>query len=503
MAEKLDDKDVKKGHFNEQMGFQKGSKDFDLAVIGGGITGASIARDASLRGLKVILCESHDFGSGASSKSSKLIHGGLRYLEQFDFGLVKEALEERSILLRTDPIHVKWLPFVLPVYKGQRRSLWMIRLGLTVYDLFSPKGAPTYLSLTPAEVTNRFPHLSPKGLKGGCQYFDAQMEDSRIVIENLRSARKNGALLLNYTPAAPLFDPQGQVIGITYNGKSALAKNVIDATGAWSPALQQEIALKPTKGVHLVIPQVHPTCALTLEAPQDQRVIFLLPWEGATLLGTTETPCESALDALTVDESEVRYLLNAYHHYFPKGGSEILGAFAGVRPLVKDAHNQPFKVSRKPILHRSQNGLLTLVGGKYTIYRKMAQDAVDQLTHVRCTTATLPLSESGEVLRPFAEQLALDQDTISHLLSRYGLGALPILQRVEKNRAEGEKFCPFHPFIRAEILYALEEEFVVKAEDWLCRRTTVGFHSIPGCLCRQTVESYLNTHQGNCQIASP
>ena len=299
--------------------------DYDVAIIGGGITGAAIARDASLRGLKVLLCEKGDFAQGASSKSSKLIHGGLRYLEQLDFALVKEALEERSILINTLPLHVKWLPFLLPVYNEHKRPYWLIRLGLTLYDLFSHRAAPPYKPQTREAILQRFPTLNPEGLKGGCLYYDAVMDDSRIVIENLRSAKQLGATILNYTTAAPFLSPEGQVQGVIYNGQKAYAKQVIDASGAWSAEFQKEIALTPTKGVHLVIPQVHQECALTLEAPQDRRIFFLLPWNGSTLLGTTETVYRGSLDDVKVEQEDIAYLQEAYLHYFPNGSKEIYG----------------------------------------------------------------------------------------------------------------------------------------------------------------------------------
>lgn len=468
--------------------------EYDLAIIGGGITGAGIARDAALRGLKVILCEKEDFGAGASSKSSKLIHGGLRYLEQFDFALVKESLEERSILLKNDPIHVKWLPFLFPVYRKHRRPYWMVRLGLNLYDLFGHHDAPPFTTLDAPSILEIFPTLNPEGLKGGCQYYDAQMDDSRIVIANLQAAKELGAELHNYTPAAPLFDQEGRVIGIRYGeGRTALAKQVIDATGAWSNSLQREISLKPAKGVHLVLPKVHAETALTLEAPQDQRIIFLLPWNGTTLLGTTESSYSGSLDDVRVEPEDSAYLMEAYHHYFPQASAEIYGSFAGVRPLVKDTHSALFKVSRKPALHRSINGLLTVVGGKYTIYRKMAEDAVNAITNIPCKTRSIPLSETGEALHPLAEKLGLSRATAEHLLHRYGARALTLLKKIEKDPSKQEKICPVHPYLKAELEYAIEEEFVKKPEDWLFRRTKIGYHHQPECTCMQTIQQQLKT----------
>ena len=485
----------------------KSNAEYDLAIIGGGITGAAIARDASLRGLSVILCEKGDFGGGASSKSSKLIHGGLRYLEQFNFSLVKEALEERSILIRTAPQYVKWLPFIFPVYKNQKRPFWMIKLGLQLYELFSHHAAPHYVKKTREEIVASFPGLNAEGLKGGCLYYDAQMDDSRLVIANLLSAKQKGAHLYNYTAAAPLIGADGKVQGITYgDGKVALAKQVIDASGAWSNTLQKEIPLSPTKGVHLVIPRVSPQIALTLEAPQDQRIIFLLPWNGSTLLGTTETPFQGYLDAVSVEEQDIAYLLNAYNHYFPEHSlspSDVRASFAGVRPLIKDIHNNPFKISRKSTLHRSANGLMSIIGGKYTIYRKMAQEAVDQLTDSACTTDTVPLMESSEpqeALLRIARELGVDQKTFEHLLQRYGSATLKILQLIEANPEGKKRICPHHPFIQAEFDYAIEEEFVVQAEDWLTRRTSIVYHPVAGCSCAQAIQEVLNQRKTNASI---
>lgn len=473
--------------------------EYDLAIIGGGITGAAIARDAALRGLKTILCEKKDFANGASSKSSKLIHGGLRYLDQFNFSLVKESLEERSILIRTAPHFVKWLPFLLPVYKRHKRSFWKVKLGLKLYELFSHHAAPNYVKWSKEEILTRFPGIIPDELKGGCLYYDAQMDDSRLVIENLRSAKKLGARVLNYTEAHPFFGKDGKVEGITYGkGETAFATNVIDATGAWSNEMQQEISLSPTKGVHLIIPQVDPQIALTLEAPQDQRLFFLVPWNGSSLLGTTETPFSGSPDNVSVEPEDIAYLLKAYNHYFPQAPlspSDVRASFAGVRPLIKDYHSNPMKTSRKSTLHRSRNGLLSVIGGKYTIYRKMAQEAVDELTTVPCKTDQIPITENGESsedLLHCADQLEVKRTTCELLLYRYGgASTLKILQHIGKNPDDKAKICPHHPYIRAELAYAVEEEFVVYPEDWFIRRTGIAYHPMQGCTCYKAIQEFL------------
>lgn len=480
---------------------------YDLLVLGGGINGAAIARDAALRGLDVLLVESCDFACGASSKSSKLVHGGLRYLESFDLSLVKESLEERATLLATAPYHVRLLPFLLPVYKGQRYPLWMIRLGLKLYDFLAPRGHASHRLLNRAEILEQFPELNAQDLVGGCLYYDAEMRDNRLVFENIRSAEKAGADVLNYT-CADIKKNRSQnlfhvdlISDIRHLKNQVTAKAVVKALGAWT--MDPSAPLAPTKGVHLVLPLLHPTLAATLRAPQDERIFFILPWNGYTLLGTTETPFAGDPAQVSVDLEDVEYLLMAFKHYFPKvplQQKDVIASFAGVRPLVKN-----FKGSRRHLLQVDSDGAITLVGGKFTTYRRMAEETVDLVVErlktqkeglLPCQTATIPLTTeqaSIESLQALAQALNLEPEMFEHIISNYGPGAIKILASIQQNPEWSKRICPLHPHPLAELIFAIQEEHVYTPEDWFQRRTSIAYTPCNGEACYAIVRNYIRS----------
>jgi glycerol-3-phosphate dehydrogenase len=494
-------------------------RDYDLIIIGGGINGAAIARDASLRGLQVILFEKNDFACGASSKSSKLIHGGLRYLEQREFGLVRESLQERSILLRTIPHQVKLIPFVFPVFEGDKRPLWMIKCGLYLYDFLSPNDVPKHHHLTVKEITTLFPALKTDHLKGGCLYYDAQMLDHRIVFENLVSAQKAGCLALNYTAITGLYQENGQVKGVYYQnsktGKQGLCqgKAVINATGAWSNSILKMDSpvnydkVYPTKGVHLILPQVSPKYALTLTAPQDSRVFFLIPWNGYSLLGTTDTAYREDPDNLKVSDEDIDYLLSAINHYFPHDHfckNSILAEYAGLRPLPLVEETAPSLIKRKANMIVSTSGLISLIGGKYTTYRKISENAVDLVIRQinqkdrfsPCQTAQTPLFDlidkklmkfDTEEMTILATEYRLTFPQIEHLIANYGSAIWKILALIKALPLESLQICPDHPHIYAELTYTIQNEQVIRLEDWFERRTNIAYLPCKGLKCLQAV----------------
>ncbi len=504
-------------------------KHYDLAVIGGGINGAAIARDASLRGLSAILLEQYDFGSGASANTSKLAHGGLRYLEHLQLHLVKESLYERNLLLTNAPHIVKPLPFVFPVYKGDRRPLWMAKLGLYMYD-FLDRGAliPRHSNLNAQDLSALFPTIKPQGLKGGVLYFDAQMLDYRLVMENILAAQEAGATILNHTQVTGLSNPiqgagssegagptqiaiESQMLGIK---GSIWADAVVNASGAWSNqifALEGSVVpymVKPTKGVHVVLPQVHSSHALVLAAPQDSRICFLMPWEENTsLLGTTDTFYTGSPDRLCVEPHEIEYLLQTVQHYFPDLAftkKSVIATFAGLRPLVQSKKQRPSDISREHFLAKSPAGMITLLGGKFTTHRKMAQVVVDAIfeklksTHefVPCETKQSPLYGSKNTtyshmseaeLKKISAAYALDLLHVRHLIDHYGGATQAILKIIADNPLEGLVICTQHPHLFAELTYAITVEKALTLEDWFCRRTSISRSRCRGVHCVNAV----------------
>ena len=396
---------------------------YDLMIIGGGINGAAIARDAALRGLSVALLEKEDFASGASSTNSKLVHGGLRYLAQFAFAQVYESLHERDLLLKNAPELVVPRSFVFPVFSGAARPLWMVKFGLTVYDLLDRgRSLPLHQNLSAQEVLEHFPQLRTEGLQGGCLYYDAQMKDARLVIETILDAEAAGAQCWNYVRVTGL---RGQEIDYMSDRRvwagTLKAKVIVNATGAWANqifAMNQENAnlVRPSKGVHLVIPQVHRSEALVLNAPQDGRIFFVIPWGEYSLLGTTDTFYEGDPDEVKVEKEDVAYLVNAYTAYFGQT-CPVISFFVGLRPLpAAGLRADPSNVSRQELIYESPSGMLSILGGKFTTHRAMAEKVVDRVcTQLKrtlaCSNATRPLRSTlpaqGQVKHAIAVEKAL------------------------------------------------------------------------------------------------
>ncbi len=479
--------------------------EYDLAIIGGGINGAAIARDATLRGLKVILLEKKDFACGASSKNSKLAHGGLRYLEHFQFSLVKESLRERSRLLKSAPNLVKKLPFIIPVYKKDQRPLWKIKLGLYLYDLLGSGDLEKHHNLSSDQILDLFPQLNKENLCGGCLYYDAIMQDNRLVIENVLAAEDHGATILNYTPVTDFILKDGKMAGVVTPQGKIHAKVVVNATGAWSNQILQQngqpALLYPTKGIHLVLPRFHATHALLLFAPQDGRVFFLIPWNGYSLLGSTDTPYQGDPDHVSVDAQNIDYLLTALNHYFPRSSiieKNIIASFAGLRPLVHRHHENPSKISRDHLIQRSPTGLISILGGKYTTYRQMAEELVDnvvQQLHPQdnfgpCETAEKPLCAlqlADAKIKILAQNYGVSEALVCRLVEQYGQRFQLILDIIKEDPAEAQPLCAYHPHVGAELLYSIRHEKVKTAEDWFERRTSIAYTECRGLLCAQVV----------------
>jgi glycerol-3-phosphate dehydrogenase len=474
---------------------------FDLVILGGGITGAGVALDAVLRGLRVALIDKGDFASGTSSISSKLVHGGIRYLEQGQIGLVYEALHERRRLLRNAP-HLVWpLRFVIPFYAGSRIPAWKYRAGLLLYDLLAGGGNLQRSMGRPRSwVRTHLPGLKSEHLTGGAEYSDAQMDDARLCVEVVASAAEHGAIACNYTEALRI--EGGTVSAIDHLAGREMkihGRVILNTTGPWSDRVRVlagegvEPLLAPTKGVHLIAPDQGHSAALLLLHPRDGRVFFVLPWLGKTLLGTTDTDWPYSPDELGVTEKDIAYLLEGYNHHFRSGldRHDLLSHFVGVRPLAQTRPGDPSARSREWRIVEGPSGLLSVLGGKYTTYRHMAEKITDRVVgklgrHAACRTRGFRLGgapsidwseyEPGAVTR-LCHRFSLPADIAKHLVRRYGANVDEVVAPLTRDAALSRRVVEGEPDILAEFVYHREREMACRFEDYLLRRTRLGlFH---------------------------
>ncbi len=397
------------------------SDPFDLLIIGGGITGAGIARDAALRGLRTALVEREDFASGTSSRSSRLVHGGVRYLEHGYLHLVFEASRERRTLLRIAPHLVRPLRFTWPFYRGARLGPWTIGAGLWLYDLLALfRNVGRHRELSRAQVLDVEPALRADGLRAGATYFDAATDDARLTLANVIDAATHGATVLNHAEAtALLFEGTragGAKVRDAVSGEyfDIRARAVVNAAGPWTDAVRAlegaggGAAVRGTKGVHIAVPadRVRNREAITVISAVDQRVMFVLPAGEQTIVGTTDTPTDESPDEVRASQADVQYLLDSANAYFPDAKltpDDVVAAWAGIRPLIASGNRSaPASASREHLIATGPAGVIQITGGKLTTYRSMSAqvtDAVEQALGrrpTRCRTAELPLPEVGE-----------------------------------------------------------------------------------------------------------
>jgi glycerol-3-phosphate dehydrogenase len=479
---------------------------FDVLVLGGGITGAGIALDAVLRGFRVALIDKGDFASGTSSVSSKLVHGGLRYLEHGDFRLVYEALHERRALIELVPHVVHPLRFIIPFYRGWRVPPWKWRIGLALYDLLAGRSnLQRSYSLPRGALRAQFPGLRSENLEAGASYFDAQMDDARLCIEVVKSAAGQGACLANYVEALSFERTEAAISGVLAVDRlrgdevHIRARQVVNATGPWVDAVCRMAGdmtgpyLRPTKGVHLVAPDRGLSAAFLLLHPADGRVFFVIPWLGKTLVGTTDTFDHDSPDSLKITPADIAYLRAGHDHYFqpPLRDSDVLGTFAGLRPLLHSRAGEPAAVSRESRLIESPGGLLSIAGGKFTTYRCMAEQVTDAVarrlgSRMRSRTRHFKLDgtphekweefEPREILRLEANY-GLSPTTARHLVHRYGRHGSVVASYLDNDPKLREAVTPEEPEIRAEFVYHREHEMAQTVADSLLRRTRLGlFH---------------------------
>ena len=393
---------------------QLSSREFDLLIIGGGIIGAGIALDASQRGLSCALIEQGEFASGTSSKTTKLIHGGLRYLEQMDFGLVRESLKEREILYRIASRWVRPLPFLIPVRGRSPRPWPLVKIGVSLYDrLAGTPPAQRHRFLQADQLGETEPLLEKGGIERAAVYTDGQMDDAGLVLAVLAAADKAGATLANHVRVTGWTIEQGKVRGVkaeeTPAGKQFLirARQVVNATGPWADRLRRLAnpaappIVRPSKGIHLVYPSLGLRHALVLSSPKDGRIFFCIPWKGQTLIGTTDTDYDGDPGRAEATPEEISYLIDGVNGCLPSlqiRREKVIATFAGVRPLLAREGKDPWAISRRHLIHEDPNGLITVVGGKFTMFRKIAEELVDRLAGrfpnkelAPCRTARTPI----------------------------------------------------------------------------------------------------------------
>jgi glycerol-3-phosphate dehydrogenase len=466
---------------------------FDLLIIGGGITGAAIARDAAMRGMRTALAEKDDFASGTSGRSSRLIHGGIRYLEYYQFKLVFEACCERRVMRRIAPRLVRPLPFLYPLYRGQKPAPWKLRLGLTLYDALGLfRNVQRHRWLDPSEVREREPAIGRQGLLGAARFYDAQADDARLTLTTAKSAHLHGASIANHVSAVDLMTTNGHVAGARLvdqrSGREieARARVVVNATGAWADQVRamdetsRAAMLRPTKGVHLVIHRER-LCsghAVVFDSPRDARHVFLIPWGDFALIGTTDTDYSGDLDNPPASADDVAYLLDAARYAFPDAQldeDDVISTFAGLRPLVM-APGSAYAVSREHEVMESPSGLITIVGGKLTTHRLMAEQVVDRVQQRlgpdrerECRTEEK--LEGAQTRRTLA--CTMEGTVGQHLVSTHGSDAAWVLAYAEENPALAERIVPGLPYLMAEVPYAVHHEMAVTLTDVMMRRTHV------------------------------
>jgi glycerol-3-phosphate dehydrogenase len=468
-----------------------GEERFDLLVVGGGVTGAGVALDAAARGLKVALVERGDFASGTSSKSSKLVHGGLRYLQQKEYRLVYENLHERQRLLENAPHLVRPLPFLIPLFgksgavnktvaKAYRTALWLYDVtgGLRI--------GKRHKRVSKEEALRHLPTLNTDLLAAAFLYYDAQADDARLTLALVRTAADHGAVVANYAPVTGMTrgGPGGAVDGaVLADGTTVRASVVVNATGVWVDdlkALAEGVhpdSIRPAKGIHITVPASKLPCdiAAVVPVPKDRRSIFVVPWGSHTYIGTTDTDYTGDLDEPECTAEDVQYCLDAINLFVtsPLTPADVVGTWAGLRPLVKNEGSvRTADLSRRHKVQVSEHGLVTIQGGKLTTYRKMAEDTVDEAAK-RLGRRVKGSSTGKLALRGAAgfEELRKRGSASEHLLGRYGSDAAAVLALVAEQPSLGEPLVPGLPYLRAEAVYAARAEMAHTLEDVLSRRT--------------------------------
>ena len=457
--------------------------EWDICVIGGGATGLGIAVDAASRGLRTVLFERFDFAKGTSSRSTKLVHGGVRYLQQGNIRLVMDALSERGLMMKNAPHLVRNLSFVIPNYEWWESPFYGV--GLKAYDWMAGNlglGSTEFLSLD--ETLAAAPTLDPEGLRGGIRYHDGQFDDARMAIHLAMTAADHNGVVLNYFSVGGLLKMNGKVSGVnvtdaftgtTYEIK---AKAVINATGVFSDAVlhmddpEAETLVSPSQGIHLVLDKefLPAETAIMIPRTDDGRVLFAVPWHHKIIVGTTDTPVGIPSVEPRAQNDEIDFVLQTMRHYLMKDPTyeDIRSVFCGLRPLVKGG-GKTASLSRDHHITVSDSGLITIAGGKWTTYRKMAEDAVN--VAVQRADLSAALSETSELpIHGYQEQTDFESP-----LYYFGSDKAQILDMIQRDPELGEKIHPAFDNVKAEIVWAVKEEMCEAIEDFLARRSRMLF----------------------------
>ena len=454
---------------------------FDVIIIGGGATGLGVAVDSATRGYKTLLLEQHDFSKGTSSRSTKLVHGGVRYLQQGNVSLVLEALRERGLLIQNAPHLVRNQSFIVPNYDWWEGPFYGV--GMKVYDMLAGKlGLGPSKNLSLKKTIERLPTLEQKGLRGGVIYYDGQFDDSRLAINLVQTAADNGATMLNYLKVTGLKKSNNMVDGVRvedqFTGESygINARVVVNATGVFTDSVlkmdnpDSRPIIAPSQGIHLVIDKEFSPGESAIMVPHtdDGRVLFAVPWNGKLVLGTTDTPVDGpALEPKAMEE-EIEFILKHASQYLTGNPTrkDVRSVFAGLRPLVKAGDGKDTaSLSRDHTLMISDSGLVTITGGKWTTYRKMAQDTVDQAA----TVAGLNIKECvTENLRIHGWLKNVDMNDPLH---HYGSDRVEIYKLIKEKPELGDKLHERLPYLKAEVIWGVRNEMAMTVEDVLSRRT--------------------------------
>ncbi len=487
---------------------------FDVLIIGGGITGAGIALDAATRGLRAALVEKRDFASGTSSRSTKLIHGGLRYLEHFDFALVREALIERAILTKIAPHLAEPFPFVIPIYQNPRRNYdWPLKMraGLVLYDLLAGRyGFDRHRRLSRDEALRMAPQIDPQGLNGAFLYFDALTDDSRLVAEIIKAAHEQGASVANYTSAAGFVkNEEGKLSGALLCDElnsaeiEARARIVINATGVWMEDTlnlngrkgdRLSKTVRPSKGIHLTVSaeRLNVSSAWLIPSLTGRRFYFVVPWEGRVNIGTTDTDYEGDKDSPRAETHEVNEILGAINSYFPSAQLEpadVISTWAGLRPLISDRDSMSTsEVSRKEEILETSDGLISISGGKLTTYRRMAERVVDlaarrlserfgvdsgdtRTNEAPVSGGSINRDELASMAQRLVESEKLSTATAEHLVHAYGSNYRQLIDLMRTDEHLRKPLIEGLPQLCAEVVYATRSEMALTLADVLARRT--------------------------------
>ena len=444
---------------------------FDLLVIGGGITGCGVARDAAMRGLKVALVERDDFASGTSGRSSRLVHGGIRYLEHGQLHLVYESIRERQTLLRIAPHLVKPLAFTWPLYRGARVGKLRLSAGLVAYYVLAGGRSRMHSILSVRETLEREPSLEGAGLTGGAVYYDASTDDARLTVANAVAAQQNGAVVVSHARVTSILRDHGKALGAVvrsqYSGKTdeVRARIIVNATGVWTNDFTTDERARRhrgSKGAHISVPRerVANRDAITLISPIDGRVMFCLPAGTQTIIGTTDTWTEESPETVHASPSDVDYLLRSANAYFPRAQltrGDVVSAWAGIRPLANGSASNPSAVSREHSIVTDDAGVINVTGGKLTTYRSMAAEIVDSVQ--KALGEDLDRAPTDSVELPGADR------------------AIEISRLQREDAKLSEALVPGLPYTGAHLVYGVMREMALDLSDLLIRRVHLAFET--------------------------